>query len=114
MTGDVICVDKSTYDSLQQQLQQLQQSLQFLQLVIDSIPQLIFWKDTNLVYLGCNSQFARAVGANCTSEIIGKTDEELPVTDELLDLYQKCDRAVLESGEPQLRVVETFQTSDGK
>jgi hypothetical protein len=25
-----------------------------LQIVIDSIPQRVFWKDRNLVYLGCN------------------------------------------------------------
>ncbi|RCJ27999.1 hypothetical protein A6770_24215 [Nostoc minutum NIES-26] len=38
---------------------ELRQSKQLLQLVIDNIPQGIFWKDRNSVYLGCNQNFAR-------------------------------------------------------
>ena len=35
---------------------------QMFQLVMDSIPQFIFWKDTESVYLGCNQNFAQAAG----------------------------------------------------
>ncbi|MFN8566761.1 MAG: hypothetical protein U0Z44_04405 [Kouleothrix sp.] len=30
-----------------------------LQLVLNHLPQTIFWKDRNLVFLGCNERFAR-------------------------------------------------------
>ena len=32
----------------------IQQTAEFMQLVLDNIPQYIFWKDRNSVYLGCN------------------------------------------------------------
>jgi len=31
---------------------------QMLQAVLDSIPQRVFWKDTNSVFLGCNKPLA--------------------------------------------------------
>jgi len=55
----------------------LRQSQQMLRLVIDNIPQFIFWKDQNQVYLGCNKNFARMTGIHSNEFIIGKTDDEL-------------------------------------
>ncbi|WP_413164368.1 GAF domain-containing protein [Capilliphycus salinus ALCB114379] len=57
---------------------QLRNSKQLLQLVIDNIPQLIFWKDCNSIYLGCNRNFAQLVGLHTPEEIVGKTDYDLP------------------------------------
>ncbi|ERT07409.1 sensory box protein [Lyngbya aestuarii BL J] len=57
---------------------QLRNSKQLLQLVIDNIPQLIFWKDCNSIYLGCNQNFAQLVGLNTPEQIVGKTDYDLP------------------------------------
>ncbi|HEY9704186.1 MAG TPA: PAS domain S-box protein, partial [Allocoleopsis sp.] len=45
-----------------------------LQLVLDNIPQLIFWKDRNSVFLGCNQQWAEKAGFTSPQEVIGKTD----------------------------------------
>jgi diguanylate cyclase (GGDEF)-like protein/PAS domain S-box-containing protein/putative nucleotidyltransferase with HDIG domain len=44
--------------------------------LLDSIPDLIFYKDINGVYLGCNQQFEKFVGKS-KNEIVGKTDIEL-------------------------------------
>lgn len=55
----------------------LRNSKQLLQLVIDNIPQLIFWKDCNSIYLGCNQNFARIVGLDAPEQIVGKTDSDL-------------------------------------
>ncbi|MGR3279359.1 hypothetical protein ACSYAD_30290, partial [Acaryochloris marina NIES-2412] len=35
---------------------------QLLQLVMDNLPECIFWKDINSVYLGCNHKFAFIAG----------------------------------------------------
>ena len=35
---------------------------EMLQLIMDTIPQKIYWKNTGSVYLGCNHNFARAAG----------------------------------------------------
>ena len=45
-----------------------------LRLVIDNIPQRVFWKDIRSVYLGCNKNFARAAGVDQPENIAGKTD----------------------------------------
>ncbi|RDV00721.1 EAL domain-containing protein [Trinickia dinghuensis] len=56
----------------------LRQSKQMLEAVIDSVPQRIFWKDTESRYLGCNRAFAQDVGVDDTSQIVGLTDYDLP------------------------------------
>jgi two-component system, OmpR family, aerobic respiration control sensor histidine kinase ArcB len=49
----------------------------FLKKITESLPQYIFWKDENSIYLGCNQNFAKLVGLNSPQEIIGKTDYDL-------------------------------------
>ena len=44
--------------------------------LLDSIPDIIFFKDTNGVYLGCNPPFCELVGKS-KNEIIGKNDFDL-------------------------------------
>jgi len=58
--------------------------IQLMQSVIDKIPQYIFWKDWNSVYLGCNDNFARAAGVENPSDILKfydilKTDWKLDI-----------------------------------
>ena len=52
----------------------LRDSQQMLQLVLDHIPQHVFWKDRDSVYLGCNQNFAGAAGFESPEDLIGKTD----------------------------------------
>lgn len=49
----------------------------FLQLVLDNIPQLIFWKDRNSVFLGCNRLWSKAAGLTQPDDAINKTDYDL-------------------------------------
>lgn len=49
----------------------------FLKNIAEALPQYIFWKDTQSVYLGCNGNFAKLVGFNSPSEIVGKRDVDL-------------------------------------
>ncbi len=93
---------------------ELQQSQQLLQLVMDNIPQAIFWKDCNSVYLGCNRKFARDAGVGEPENIIGKTDYDCPWTSEESDWYRKCDKEVMETGVSQLHIEETQLQADGK
>ncbi len=53
---------------------ELEQSQQKLQLIINTIPQSIFWKNQDLVYQGCNSNFADIAGLKSPAEIVGKAD----------------------------------------
>jgi two-component system, NtrC family, sensor kinase len=91
----------------------LRSSEKFLQLAMDNIPQLIFWKDTNSLYLGCNQKFASIAGVGLPENIIGKSDYDLPWKKEETEWCRECDRRVMESGVAELHIIEK-NTADGK
>ena len=105
---------EKSLECLKQTQQQVQEAQEFLQLVIDSIPQLIFWKDIQSTYLGCNRLFAQAAGLNDCKDIIGKTDYDLPWKKEESDWYQEYDRKIMASNIPELGIIETQQQANGK
>ncbi len=102
------------YRQSQNYAEQLQASQALLTSVLDNIPQLIFWKDRENVFLGCNQNAAKVVGLNSPAEIVGKTDFEMPSTPEETEWYIQCDREVIDSGEAKLHIIESQQQADGK
>ncbi|WP_264321456.1 PAS domain S-box protein, partial [Zarconia navalis] len=115
-TGEPLCMATISRDIRDRQLveTQLRQSQQFLQLVVDCVPQSIFWKDRDCVYLGCNRNFARDAGVSSPEEIAGKNDYDLPWTREEADFFRECDRRVMESNVPELHIIETQLQADGQ
>ncbi|WP_181357565.1 PAS domain-containing sensor histidine kinase [Stenomitos frigidus] len=79
----------------------LLENQQLLQLVIDSVPTAIFWKDRALRYLGCNHRFAIDAGLATPKDIIGKDDFELPWAI-YAERSQVEDRQVITSKQPKL------------
>ncbi|MEA5113332.1 MAG: PAS domain S-box protein [Geobacteraceae bacterium] len=71
----------------------LQQKQGLLRILLDSIPDLIFYKDTEGFYLGCNKAFEAFVG-KAEQEIVGSTDFEL-FPDEIAVFFRKMDKAML-------------------
>ena len=65
--------------------------------LLDSIPDIIFYKDVNGVYLGCNPPFAEFVGKS-RGEIVGKTDYDL-FDKEIADFFRDRDRNMLKQGD---------------
>ncbi len=102
------------YQQAQDTLQNLGQTEQFLRLIMDNIPQSVFWKDRNSVYLGCNQNFAQASGVGVPENVVGKTDYDLSWTNEESNGYVECDRHIMESGQAELNIIETLQQADGK
>ncbi len=92
----------------------LLESQQMLQLVMDNIPQLIFWKDKNSVYLGCNQNFAHVAHVGSREEIVGKTDFDLPWKKEESDFFCQCDARVMETDLPEYHIIEPQLQADGK
>jgi PAS domain S-box-containing protein len=85
---------------------------QMFQLVLDNIPQRVFWKDRNFRYLGCNKPFARDAGFDSPSDLIGKNDFELSWKD-TAPLYRADDHHVMESDSPKLNYEEQQHKPDG-
>jgi len=91
----------------------LNESTQMLQLVMDNIPQLIFWKDINSVYLGCNQNFLEVSGFNNPEDIVGKTDYDMPWTKNESDFYRMTDRQIMDTDTAEYKIQETQQTASG-
>lgn len=66
--------------------------------LLDSTPDIIFFKNLNGVYLGCNTSFAEFIGKT-KDKIIGKTDHDL-FSMEIADTFRKYDKAVLKLNKP--------------
>jgi diguanylate cyclase (GGDEF)-like protein/PAS domain S-box-containing protein len=82
-----------------------------LKSLIDSVPDLIFYKDINGVYLGCNSAFEVYAG-KAEQDIIGHTDNEL-FSANVAELFINMDKKML--GEKAFRKNEEKVTyPDGK
>ncbi|BEH08989.1 hypothetical protein GSUET_06010 [Geobacter sulfurreducens subsp. ethanolicus] len=86
-------------------------SNRLLQTIINTVPMRVFWKDTELRYMGCNRAFARDAGIAHPDEVIGKDDYQF--WQELAEHYRDDDQAVINSGVPKLSYVEPFSTGDG-
>ncbi len=69
--------------------------------LLDSIPDMVFFKSISGIYLGCNPAFSRFVGRP-GEEITGRTDYDL-FEKEVADLFRDNDRVIIKSGEPQHR-----------
>ncbi len=92
----------------------LKNSRGMLNMILDTIPQSIFWKDTNSVYLGCNKVFAAAAGLTSTKEIIGKKASELGWTKGIAEELRRVDVSVIESKETKKNIVLPLTPTKGK
>lgn len=89
----------------------LRESQQMLQLVLDTIPVRVFWKDKNSVYQGCNQLFTSDSGLNSPEEVVGKSDHELAWKDRA-EIYRAQDQHVIQTGKPLLNYEESITTPD--
>ena len=97
-------------EKVEARTKELSASQQLLNLVMNNIPQSIFWKNKKSVYLGCNQSFANVAGVS-VDEIRGKTDNDLLWSEADARFFAGCDRKVLESGIAELGLVEPHQSN---
>jgi len=64
-----------------------------LHALLQSIPDLVWLKDTNGIYISCNSAFERLFGAK-EADIIGKTDYDF-IDKQQADLFRENDRKAM-------------------
>lgn len=100
--------------SRKQAEEELRQSQQLLQLVLDTIPQKVFWKDRNSIYLGCNQLFADVAGLSSPAAIVGIGDDDLPWKPGEREFFISHDQRVIASGQAELNVVESKITTNGQ
>ena len=88
-------------------------SERFLQLVLDSIPTRVFWKDKYSTIVGCNHWAAIDAGFSSPAELIGKTDYDLN-SKELADKFTDDDRQVMRTNTPKLFYEEKIPQPNGQ
>lgn len=92
--------------------QRLQESQQMLQLILDTIPVRVFWKDLDSRYLGCNRPFALDAGLPSPEAMLGRDDFEMGWAEQA-ELYRSDDRLVMSTGKPKLGYEEPQTLPDG-
>jgi PAS domain S-box-containing protein len=105
-------LNSSLEKRVQERTQSLQESRNMLQLVLDTIPQRVFWKDRQSRFLGCNPAFANDYQLTY-EQIVGKTDFELPWSS-WADLYRADDAKVIETKIPKLGYEEPTSNLNGE
>ncbi len=93
--------------------QELQNSKKVLEMIINNIPNQIFWKSRDLTYIGSNQAFAEVTGMGCPSDVIGKTDYDFHRDSAHADSYREWDKKIMDNGEPVLNIEESYHNSDG-
>lgn len=78
--------------------------------LVENLPQKIFYKDKNSVYVSCNDNYARDLKIK-PDEIVGKTDYEF-YPKELAEKYRADDKRIMASGETE--DIEEKYVRDGK
>jgi diguanylate cyclase (GGDEF)-like protein/PAS domain S-box-containing protein len=89
----------------------LSEQLDFIQLLLDAIPNPVFFKNTEGKYMGCNNAFKEFLGKS-TEEIVGKTVYDMGPK-EIADKYFEKDRELFEN--PGKQIYEwKVKTKDGE
>ncbi len=79
--------------------------------LIETLPDLVWLKDPEGVYISCNHRFESFFGAK-EAEIVGKTDYDF-VSKELADFFRENDRCAIEAGGPSVNEETITFAEDG-
>ncbi len=82
-----------------------------LKTLVNTIPDLVWLKNLEGVYLSCNSKFERLFGAK-EAHIVGRTDYEF-VDKRLADFFREKDRAAMAAGVPITNEENVVYADDG-
>lgn len=99
-------------DRLDHTENRLKEKHAFLKTLIQTIPDLVWLKDCEGVYLACNREFEKFFGHR-EQEIIGKTDYDFLAKD-LADFFRAHDRKAMETSKPTINEEWINYASDGR
>ncbi len=91
----VLCIGRDITERKQAEMA-MEKTHNHLQAVLKTIPDLVWLKDSEGIFLACNPNFERLYGA-AEADIIGRTDYDF-VDAELADFFQTKDREAINSG----------------
>jgi len=104
---------KQRTSELRDSEERLKESERFLRLLIDHMPNQVYWKDRDSTYKGCNKEFAGVAGMKTPNDVVGLTDDELPWDATHAESSCQVDKNVMDSGSPMINLEESYDTADG-
>ncbi|WP_052090839.1 PAS domain S-box protein [Desulfosporosinus sp. HMP52] len=88
---------KNVAFGISKDISSLKNQQRFFESMIDAIPDLVFFKNNNRAYLGCNNAFANKFVGLKKEDVINKTDKELLEDESMVEFIRQKDIEVLES-----------------
>ncbi|MBQ5940775.1 MULTISPECIES: diguanylate cyclase domain-containing protein [unclassified Massilia] len=93
--------------------QALHESQQMLQLIIDNIPQSVFWKNLDSVFQGGNRSLLVEMGLDGIDQLVGRKDGDFAAWKDMAEHYRQVDLEVMRSGVGRMRMQATDLRKDG-
>jgi len=90
----------------------LRESQQMLQLIMDTIPMSVFWKDKDSIYLGCNKTFIRECGLEQYEDVVGNNPYDLFPSDLAAAIIDR-DQDVIRNNQPLFHFTQSHTKHDG-
>ena len=75
----------------------LREERELLGSVVATIPHVVFWKDSEYRYLGCNDAYLRLRGVGTAADLVGLREQDLPPRDELATIIRGLEMQVAET-----------------
>lgn len=82
--------------------------------VISAIPHLVYWKDHHLRYAGVNAAFLAVRGLPGADQVVGRSEDELGVADDLSRLLAATEPRVVATGRPVSALRTSVRDSAGE
>ncbi|HET9655120.1 MAG TPA: PAS domain S-box protein [Kineosporiaceae bacterium] len=82
---------------------ELRQEKHLVSSVLATVPLGVWWKDSELTYLGCNQGFVELRGLSSAAEVIGRKEAELPVSDLFGPRLEELEPTVVAGAEPVIQ-----------
>ena len=76
----------------------LREERELLGSVVATIPHVVFWKDADYRYLGCNDAYLRLRGVGTAADLVGLREQDLPPSDELAAIIHGLEEQVADTG----------------
>lgn len=80
--------------------------------IVANMPGHVYWKDRDGVYLGCNNRQAESLGLRYGSDVINKTDFDLPWEKNVATAFRENDIRVMQTGITE--IIEEESQINGK
>ncbi|MCA9047198.1 MAG: PAS domain S-box protein, partial [Planctomycetaceae bacterium] len=104
---------KQTRESLAEVQQALSLEQDLFAMLVDNMPDSIYFKDRSSRFVRCNRKTAEILGLTSPAEAIGRTDHDYFCAEEA-DVYRADEMRIMETGQPSINKEEYERWPDGQ